>query len=180
MSSYEPLSVGLVTRMLRSAGLKERVRGGVHGLPSFRNDSIDGLSTFLAKSKERTWRSRSNLKTMTPLSWPAAKRLISGYANGLVLASREDKVLVWMEEGGGGILESVVASRDNEGQCGMEGNPVDTPVVSLEHKLYDGIGVAKHVGLRLTAAGDSHLILKGHRGWGGVLLAQAGDVPDAD
>jgi hypothetical protein len=60
----------------------------------------------------------------------------------------------------------------------VEGDPVDTTVVTLEHKLNHGVSVTEHVGLLLVRARD--LILKGHGCRSRVLLAQARNVPDAN
>ena len=60
----------------------------------------------------------------------------------------------------------------------MERDPVHSTVVALQHELHDSIGVSKHIGL--IGVGARHLIFEGNRGWGGVLLSQAGDVPYAD
>ena len=74
--------------------------------------------------------------------------------------------------------QAIITGRDDQGQCRVERDPVDATVVALEHKLDNGICVAKHVGLIRVGAG--HLIFESHRGGSRVLLAQAGDVPDAD
>ena len=60
----------------------------------------------------------------------------------------------------------------------MESDPVDATVVTLENELDNSIGISKHVGLVLVGA--RHLVFEGHGGRGGVLLSEAGDVPNAD
>lgn len=74
--------------------------------------------------------------------------------------------------------QPVITSGHNQWQRWVERHPVDTTVMTFQHKLDNRIGVTEHV--RLVWIGASHLILKRNRGRGGVLLPQAGDVPDAD
>ena len=71
--------------------------------------------------------------------------------------------------------EPIIASRDDEWQCGMKSNPVHTSIMALENKLNNCVRIAKHVCLLLVGTG--HLVLKAHRCWCGVLFPQAGNVP---
>jgi len=41
--------------------------------------------------------------------------------------------------------QPIVGARHNQGHSGMEGNPVNAPVVALQNKLDDGIGITKHI-----------------------------------
>ncbi len=50
--------------------------------------------------------------------------------------------------------ETVIASGDDERHCWVEGDPVHTAIVSLENKLDNGVGVAKHIGLVLVRSSD--------------------------
>ena len=68
--------------------------------------------------------------------------------------------------------ETVITRRDNQGQGGVEGHPVDTPIMTLQHELDNRISVSKHIGL--VRVGPGHLVFKGERGGGRrVLLPQS-------
>lgn len=60
----------------------------------------------------------------------------------------------------------------------MEGNPIDTSVVSLENKFYHRISIPKHI--RLVRIGAGHLVLECHGSRSRVLLSEAGDIPDSN
>lgn len=74
--------------------------------------------------------------------------------------------------------ETVVAGGYDMGSGGVEGDPVDATIVTLEHKLDDRVSVTKHV--RLLRVGSSDLVLKGHGGGRGVFLPQTGDIPNTN
>ena len=44
---------------------------------------------------------------------------------------------------------AVIRARDNEGQRGVEGGPVDTPIVALQHILHNRIPAAEQVRIHL-------------------------------
>lgn len=73
---------------------------------------------------------------------------------------------------------SIITSGDHQGHFGVEGDPIDTAVMSIKDKSYASVGVAKHVCLLLV--GTSHLVLEGHRCWCRMLLSQARNVPNPD
>lgn len=50
--------------------------------------------------------------------------------------------------------KTVVPCRHDQWHRGMEGNPVHTPVMTLEHEFHDGIRVTEHIGLIRIGAGD--------------------------
>lgn len=66
---------------------------------------------------------------------------------------------------------TIITTRDNQGQGGMECGPVDSAVVTLEDVLDDGVSVAKQIGL--VRVGALNLLFK--RQWlcGRVLFAEA-------
>lgn len=74
--------------------------------------------------------------------------------------------------------QSIVTCRHNQRQCRVERHPVHTTVMTLQHKFHNGIRVAEHISL--IGVCTCHLIFEGDGGRSGVLLSQAGDVPDAD
>ena len=109
-------------------------------------------------------------------------------ADGLIFAGGQDEILMGVKETAASVLEmapagidfpglglahtpqldkAVVAGRHDKGHRRVEGYPIDPPIVALEDKLDDGIGVSKHVGLGIL---PRHLVLEGHGSRGAMLF----------
>mmetsp|Transcript_21251 Transcript_21251/g.54262 ORF Transcript_21251/g.54262 Transcript_21251/m.54262 type:complete len:230 (-) Transcript_21251:30-719(-) len=110
-----------------------------------------------------------------------------------VLGVRQDQVLLRVEETARDVVEvaaqrvdfpslgvvhspeldqPVVGSGDDQRQRGVEGRPIDTPLVALQHVLDDGVRGAEHVAAALRAA-------RAPAADGDPLLAEARGVPNA-
>ena len=118
-------------------------------------------------------------------------------ANRFVFAVGQDQILSRVENDAGNVVvvasagvhfpglvvvhspqlhHAIVGGRDDERQGGVERRPVHSSVVSFEHVLDDGVGLAEQVG-RARRALDLRLDRVRRRV--DVLLSQSGDVPDA-
>lgn len=55
--------------------------------------------------------------------------------------------------------KTVITRRNNQGERGMEGHPVDTPIMTFQDKFDNRIRVSKHISL--VRVGSGHLVFEG-------------------